>query len=192
MAVFSLEEVLSGTLLGLTSGLTDLLVLEIGGRRVLYALSRTDNTLVELDIAANGSLSVAGSVSLVGSFVAGASPGLAAVKSNGASHLALAGMAESSGQSVSLGSTGTLGAQQPITGVGTLVAPIGLDLGGAAALVSGRTGAGGIDLFTDQGGLAWSAGLDDASDRYLADVSASATYEINGTDYVATTSSTLR
>ncbi|NNE79948.1 MAG: hypothetical protein HKN18_06705 [Silicimonas sp.] len=190
MTVLTVEQLLSGSTLGLTSGLSDLLVLEIGGRKVLYALSRTENALIELDVAADGTLSMAGSSLLTGTFAVGVSPGLAAITTGGASRLAVAGLPEASGQSLSLGPTGALGTQSALTGIGTLVAPVGLDLGGVAAVVSGRAGTGGIDLFVDQGGLTWSAGLNDAADRYLADVSASTTFDIAGADYLATTSAT--
>ena len=45
-----------------------------------------------------------------------------------------------------------------------------------------------MDLFTDQAGQTWVAGLDDTVDRYLADVSDSADYVVSGTHYVATAS----
>ena len=71
MTVLTVEQLLSGSTLGLTSGLSDLLVLEIGGRKVLYALSRTENALIELDVAADGTLSMAGSSLLTGTFALG-------------------------------------------------------------------------------------------------------------------------
>ena len=90
---------------------------------------------------------------------------------------------------MSLSATGALGTQQPLP-LGVLVAPSGVDLAGTAALVSGAA-SGGLNLYTDSGsGFAWSAGLNDAADRYLADTAASVTFEQGGTDYVATVSQT--
>ena len=71
MTALTVEQTLPGSTLGLISGLSDLLVIEIGGRRVLYALSRTENRLVELEIAPDGSLTVSGSLAVTGTFSAG-------------------------------------------------------------------------------------------------------------------------
>ncbi len=191
MADLSVEQTISGTTLGLVSGFGDLLVLEVGGRRVLYALSRTEGTLVELEIAGDGSLNLAGSVQLTGNFAAGSVPLMSSLTdAGGATRLALAGLSEADGQSMSLSATGALGTQQSLAGLGTLIAPASIDLTVASGLVSGRE-SGGLALFADAGsGFSWAADLDDTTDRYLADVAASTAFEIAGVDYVATVSAT--
>ena len=178
MAGLSVEQVLSGGALGLTSGLSDLLILDIGGRRVLYALGRVDGVLHEIEVGSDGTLTPVSTVSLTGSFAAGSEPFLSAFEtSGGGTELAIAGLAESDGQKVALSGTGALGAQGSLTGLGQLIAPMGLDLA-QPGLISGRTG-GGLDLFVDGGGgFAWNAGLDDTGDRYLADVSGSVGFQI--------------
>ncbi len=188
MAVLTVDQILDASDLGLSFGLSDLLVLDIGGQRKLYALSRTENLLIELTIGSDGTLVVGGSVSVQGSFSAGSKPLLGHVPTASGVSLTLAGLPTDN--SVALSGTGTVGAQSGIPGLGELTAPASFDAGGFAALVSGRAG-GGIDLYSDTGtGFAWRAGLDDAADRYLADTSASVSFEQAGTDYIATLSAT--
>lgn len=190
MSGLVVDQVLSGADLGLSAGLSDLLILDIGGRRVVYALSRSEHKLVELTLSATGALTVDGAMNLSGTFAAGSEPLLGQVAlANGDQRLMLAGMDPGSGQSVTLSTTGALGAQSVLTGVGLPVAPISMAAGGTPTTVSGRLGAGGLDLFADTGGgFGWSAGIDDAADRYLADVSASANFALAGSDYVVTAS----
>lgn len=191
MAGLSVDQSISGTTLGLVSGLSDLMVLDIGGRRVVYALNRAESALVELDVASDGSLSLAGSVLLTGTFPAGGEAALGHVTDAGGNQfLTLAGLPEVAGQTVNLSGTGGLGSQQVFTGVGTLVAPLGVDLSGFAGMVSGRE-TGGLNLFTDTGaGFAWRAQITDTIDRFLADIASSVAFEIDGSDFVATVSAT--
>lgn len=190
MAVLTVEEILAGSTLGLTSGFSDLLRLDIGGRQVIYALSRSENLLVEIEVAADGSLAVAGSLVLTGTFPAGSEPLLGHVElASGETRLTLAGLSVADGQSVGLSPTGALGSQQSLPGVGVLTAPVSLNLGGLPALVS-EGASGGLNLYTDTGsGLAWIAGLNDTQGRYLADVAGGVAFSEAGTDYVATISS---
>ena len=186
MPVLAVEQILPDTTLGLVSGLGDLLVVEFGGRRVLYALSRAESQLLEIDIAADGTLSLAGGLSLSGSVSAGAVDGLA----YGAGGLLLAGYPEVHGQQVSLSATGVLGSQQAISGVGSLHAPVAVDVGGVPVLVSGQS-SGGLAHFTHSGGsYASGVGLEDLPDRFLADVAASVSFVAGGTQYLATASAT--
>lgn len=188
MAALSVAEVLPGATLGLTSGLNDLLVLDIGGRQVLYALGRVDGILHEIEIGTDGSLTPVSSLPLSGEFLVGSEPLLGAFETaGGVRHLALAGVAEANGQSVILSSTGAIGAQVPLSGLGSLIAPLGL----ASSTIAGGRAGGGLDLFTDAGsGFAWVSGLDDRADRYLADVSSSVSFQ-TGTFEVIVTSSAL-
>ena len=62
MPTLVVDQVLSGASLGLSFGLADLLVVDFGGQRILYGLSRTENKLVRIDIAANGDLSFSGHI----------------------------------------------------------------------------------------------------------------------------------
>ena len=188
MAVLSVAQVLPGATLGLTSGLNDLLVLEVGGRRVLHTLGRVDGVLHEIEVASDGSLTSVASLSLTGSFLVGSEPLLGTFETAGGSHqLTIAGLSEADGQSVMLSGTGAIGAQTPLPGLGPFTAPLNLDLP-SPTIANGRSG-GGLDLFTDSGiGLAWSSGLDDQADRYLADVSGSVSFQTGTFNFVATTS----
>ena len=86
MAVLLVEQDLSLDAAGLTSGLVDLAVFEIGGRSVLYALSRSENLLIELERASDGALSIANALALTGTFAAGSDPSVDhVVLGNGAS-----------------------------------------------------------------------------------------------------------
>ena len=176
MSSLAVDQVLSGTSLGLVSGFGDLLVLEIGGRRVVYALSRSENQLVELSMAANGILSLAGTMAVSGIFGPGSEPVLGVLPMpGGGQRLTFAGIEPTDGQSVTLTSNGSLGTQASLAGAGVLVAPVGATLGSTPALVTGRAGAGGLDLLANSGsGFVWQAGLDDTTDRYLADDEGSA------------------
>ncbi|NNE88969.1 MAG: hypothetical protein HKN27_12910 [Silicimonas sp.] len=189
MAVLLVEQELSLDPAGLTSGLADLLVVDIAGRTVLYALSRSENVLFELDLSSDGTLSIANSLALTGTFTAGSDPILAYVtQANGSTRLTLAGVAEADGQSVTLGADGSIGTQSMLAGLGTLAAPTVLSVGGATAMVSGATG-GGLNLFTDtSSGFGWTAALGDNSDRYLGDVSALVTFTLGAQTYVGTAS----
>lgn len=189
MPTLTINQTLTGQDLGLTSGLSDILVLNIGGRRVLYALSRSEGQLLEVEVATNGSLSVVNTLALNGSFEAGSTPLLAPfVASSGNTGLMISGLGEASGQSVSLGVNGALGSQSSLVGIGTLDAPLSVGFGGVNALISGQA-TGGLVLVSDSGsGYAPVATLDDDSTRYIADVSGSVTFGIGSTTYVATTS----
>ncbi len=191
MPQLTVNQVLSGTDLGLTWGLTDLLVLEIGGRTVLYALGRTDGALAEVTIGADGTLTPVGTLSLSGGFSVGSIPALGSYTDAGGTSLTLAGMDPAAGSFVDLDADGTLLSQVTEAGVGELAAPVGYSLAAGAALVSGRSSTGGLDLYLDAGGgLSWSAGLNDTATTYLADVSASASFRIGAADYLITASRT--
>lgn len=189
MAVLLVEQELSLSPAGLTSGLTDLHVATIGGRRVLYALSRSENTLIEVEMTSDGTLSIVNSLSLNGSFLSGSDPILQVITlANDSAVLALAGTSENDGQSVALGQTGALGVQTALTGLGVLIAPQSFDLGGTRMMISGTQG-GGLDLFADSGsGFGWTAALGDTSDRNLGDVSALVTFTLGAQTFVGTAS----
>ncbi len=191
MAALTVDQILSGTDLGLTSGIDDLFVLEIGGRRVLFALNRAENSLIELDISLNGSLSVASTLLLSGTFSAGSDPLLTTVSYvGGGVSLALSGLQPTDGQEVTLTASGALGTQQNLAGVSILEAPVSLDIGGIPVLLSGAAG-GGLSHFADGGsGFAATLTINDTADRYLADVAASATFVSNAQTYVVTISDT--
>ncbi|NNL36190.1 MAG: hypothetical protein HKP35_10250 [Silicimonas sp.] len=190
MPTLVVDQVLTGTELGLSLGLSDLLVLNIGGRTVLYALSRTEGALVEVEIVSDGSLVAVGSLALNGGFAVGSDPAIAEFSAaSGLTYLAIAGLPASAGQTVSLAADGALGVQAPLAAAGTLVAPASLSMNGTEALLTGQPGSGGLDLLTDSGsGLAFTAALMDASDRYLADIAASVSFEHSGTFYLASAS----
>lgn len=190
MAALTVAQILSGRSLGLVSGLDDLLVTDIGGRRVIYGLNRAENRLIELSVGPGGALSLEGSLVFAGTIAAGADAqlGLASFAS-GAEFLTVSGLAAVDGQMVSLSGTGALGTQQTLSGTGALAHPTGLQASGAPVLVSGGA-TGGLVHYADIGfGFVEGAGLVDTSDRYLADVSASVGFVSAGTTYIATASS---
>lgn len=189
MATLLVEQELSLDPVGPISGLVDLLIVEFGARSVLYALSRSDNRLVELEIANDGTLSIVNSLALTGTFASGSDPGLSHIAlANGVSALALAGLPETNGQMVSLSNDGTLGEQSGLAGVGTMASPATIALSGVSLMISGANDVG-LNLFTDTGaGFGWTAALTDTSDRYLGDVSALVTFTIGQQTFVGTAS----
>ena len=187
MAALTVEDILTGAALGVTSGLVDLFVLETGGRCVLYALSRGEACVLELEISANGALSFDDSLQLQGTFAAGSNPSLGLLP-GATNHLTLGGLSPSAGQGVSLSGTGELGGQVTLNPFGTLRAPQAVDAGGVPVLVTGGF-SGGLLHYADAGsGYALTSSLSDTADRYLADVTASASFSVAGTQYVATVS----
>lgn len=190
MAALTVDQIMPDTVLGLGSGLEDLLIAEVGGRRVLYALSRAESRLLEIEVALDGSLSLAGDLTLSGSVSAGAYTGLIQGTVSGTEVLLLAGFPEGNGQQVTLSGTGVLGSQQAIGGVGLLGSPAVFEFGGSSVLVSGQSG-GGLAHFADAGsGYAAGVGLADTPDRYLADIAVSVSFMDDGISYVATASAT--
>ena len=189
MAVLLVEQDLSLDAAGLTSGLVDLAVLEIGDRSVLYALSRSENLLIDLERASDGALSIANALALTGTFAAGSDPSVDhVVLGNGASVLTLAGLSEADGQAVTLSADGTLGTQIALSGVGTLAAAQSLDLSGTEGMISGGA-EGGLNLFTGAGaGFGWTASLPDTADSYLGDVTDLLTFTIGAQTFVGTVS----
>ncbi len=188
MTEMSVNQVLTGPQLGLAWGPSDLLIVEIGGRTVLYALSRTDSALAEVTINADGSLTAVDVLSLNGAFAAGSEPLLGTYVHGANIHLTLSGLDPSAGAFVALGSDGSLVGQTVQSGVAQMAAPQTLEINGDPSLVSGRA-SGGIELFREGGsGLIWAATLDDSSTTYLGDVSASAHVQISGADYYVSAS----
>ena len=114
------NQMVSAGMLGLDWGVSDLLFAEIGGRRLVYVLSRTDQSLVELEMTPDGTVSVVRDLALQGPFEVGSLPKLELYDGV----LSLAGLSNSSGQFVSLTSDGGLGSQYSEANVGELVAPL--------------------------------------------------------------------
>ena len=67
MPTLTLEQVMSGSDIYLDWGLSDLLMVQLSGRKVLYGLSRIDGTLVELTVDQFGAVTFEDSISLNGS-----------------------------------------------------------------------------------------------------------------------------
>ena len=190
MPALTVDQIMSDIVLGLASGLDDLLVLEFNGRRVLYGVSRAESRLVEIEVASDGQLSLSGSLNLSGSVLVGTSAGIEHGVLPGADALFLSGFSEADGQQVSLSATGTLGAQQSVSGVGLLSSPATLEVSGTPVLMASQTGGGLAHFAYTGGGYATGIGLEDASDRYLGDIAAIAPFVVAGTSYVATASAT--
>ncbi len=175
------NQTISAGELGLDWGISDLLFAEISGRRIVYVLSRSDQTLVELEIAPDGTVSVVQDLELQGSFEVGSSPELELYDGM----LSLAGLSNSSGQFVSLSTDGALGSQYSEPGVGELVAP--LSIGGF--LVSADESGNGLVVYegTDSG-LAWVASVVDDEDTFLGGVWDTAAITTSGANYLAAVS----
>lgn len=190
MPTLLVDQVVNAGDLGLTSGLADLFVLDTGSGPTLYALSRAESALVELSLAADGTISIGSSLGLQGTFETGSTPEIGAMfDASGSVFLTLAGMPSVDGQLVSLATDGSLQGQVQFSGTSSaLDAPVWSGLGPVQALVTGRSG-GGLELFTDVGtGFSSTAVLNDAADAHLADVSGSIDFAIGGQTYLVTTS----
>ena len=183
MPVLVVDQVLTGADLGLDWGPSDLLYADIGGRTVLYVLSRTDGALSEATVSASGLLTPVQSIAVSGSFVVGSDPALGLIGSS----IALAGMSENSGQFVLIDEDGSLGAQTSQPNLGTMVAPVSF----ANVLISGRIDMGGLDTFVvDEVGYTWVSGLDDDATVFLADVIGTAKITMPDGDFIAAVSAT--
>ncbi len=188
MAVLTVDTVLSGPALGLTSGLDDLFVYDTGGRMVLYGFNRGQSRVVELTIDANGDLTHAATLQLAGSVAVGNSVQLGVMALGGRNALTLAGIVPSAGQAVTVSPTGGLGAQTILPDLLTLRVPQSVTIGPADVIVTGGFD-GGLLHYADTGhGYHLTTSLADDATRYLADLSASVTYALAGEIYVATAS----
>ncbi|MBT8414324.1 MAG: hypothetical protein KJO30_08345 [Boseongicola sp.] len=175
------SQIVESETLGLDWGVSDLLFAEIGERRILYAISRTDETLVELEMSSDGTLLVSRSLAIDGPFEVGSAPALELY--DGA--LAIAGLPSSIGQFVSLSADGALGSQYSEAGVGTLVAPLsaGDILVTADANGDGLTAYGGPST-----AMVWVSSLVDNDGVFLGGVSDATSVRIDGADYLAAVS----
>ena len=181
MTQLSVDQVISSAVLGLDWGLSDLLYAEIGGRRVVYALSRTDEKLVEIEMAADGTLSVIGELGLNGPFEVGSTPALELFDGM----ISIAGLSGSVGQFITLDASGGLGTQISNPNVGELSAPEAVGL----ALVSANATGDGLVSYRDiAGSLTLADSLIDDASTYLRNVSDTAAITVTGTDYLAAVS----
>ena len=147
--------------------------------------------MAEVTIGADGTLTPVGTLELSGGFSVGSVPALGSYTDAGGTSLTLAGMDPLAGGFVSLDADGTLVSQIAEAGVGETAAPVGISLTAGPAMVSGRSSTGGLDLYLNSGGgLSWRAGLNDTASTYLADVSASASFQIGAINYLITASRT--
>ena len=178
MTQLLVDQVIAGSALGLSWGLSDILYAEIGGRRVVYVLSQTDEKLVELEIANDGTLTVVDELALNGPFQVGSAPSLELFDGK----LVVAGLTSSQGQFVSLDANGHLGVQFSDADVGEISGGITTN----GVLVSGAVDGDGLVSFRDLGGdLSWAASLVDDASTYLENVTGSAATTIGGTSYIA-------
>ncbi|MEO1537617.1 MAG: hypothetical protein AAFR73_07775 [Pseudomonadota bacterium] len=191
MAVLTVSQILTGEDLGVSSGTGDVLVAEVGGEDVLYVLNQAENTLIEVEVAPDGTLSVVDSIVFEGTIPAGTEPHLdQGSTASGDEFLSVSGLTEADGQTISLSSTGDLGEQESLTGTGALEQSISVEVDGVPVVVDADS-SGGLDHYSDPGsGYTEGTGLSDTADRYLADVAAIVSFEHEGTTYVATVSST--
>ena len=163
------SQIIESEALGLDWGLSDLLFAEIGGRRTFYAISRTDETLVELEMSSDGTVLVSGSLAIDGPFEVGSTPALELY--DGA--LAVAGLPSSVGQFVSLAGDGALGSQYSEAGVDTLAAPLSV----GDILVSADANGDGLTAYGGpSSGMVWASNLVDNDGVFLGDACACRTY----------------
>lgn len=188
MTEMTVAQFLSGSTLGLSTGLNDLLRLQIGDRSMLYGLSPAERRLVAIRADDDGAMQLIDTLELHGAFSSGDSPSLGHMSdADGQVWLTLSGLSQSDGQVVSLTSDGALGLQQSLP-VGQLHAPVAINIGGTPGLLSGRQD-GGLNFFVDTGtGLGWQDWLSDTDNRNLADVAAGVSFQQNDTTYAATLS----
>lgn len=184
MIDLSLAQVLDTGDLGLALGPADILLAEVGGRQVLYALARGEARVLEIELDATG-LVVEGQIDLTGTWAAGQAPALSMTEVG----LVVGGLTGGAGPLVTLGSTGALLLQ---TGLGTLAAPVAaVSTPGVGALIlaSGRPGASGLDLFRDAGaGAVWSGAVEDDATTYLDRVIATRAFDLGGSTWLAAVS----
>ena len=164
--------------LGLDWGLSDLLFAEIGGRKILYAVSRTEGTLIELEMSSDGTVLVSRSLAIDGPFEVGSAPVLEF--HDGA--LAIAGLSSATGQFVSLAADGALGSQYGAANLGELVAPLSV----GDFLISADANGDGLVVYDGSGAaMSWVSGLVDTDGIFLGDVSDTTATRIAGSDYIA-------
>ena len=191
MPVLSVAEILPGATLGLFSGIDDILVLDFNGTRVLYALNRAENRVLEVSLSATGQMTFADSLQFAGTVAAGTEPRLTeGMTASGDVFLTVSGLSAQDGQTVTLSPTGALGTQAPLTGVGMLDQAVPLAVGASSVLVSADGGGGLLSFWDDGQGYSAGPALADTADRYLADISGTVQFLAGGVPYVATVSAT--
>ncbi|MBT8458203.1 MAG: hypothetical protein KJN60_00865, partial [Boseongicola sp.] len=177
MSQLVVDQIVSGEVLGLDWGLSDLLYVEVGGRRLIYGLSRTDEKLVAVEMASNGTVSVVDEMALNGPFEVGSKPALGLIDE----HLIIAGLPSSAGQFVSLGLDGSFGSQVANADLSSVSAPSVT----GSTLVSGSTDGDGLVSYRNgDGSLEWVAALEDDFSTYLDHVTGTVATKVAGVEYV--------
>ena len=163
MTDMTLSGVLDATELGFSFGPADMVSTVIGGRVLVYALSRIDNRITTLELTASG-WTVLGTVDLVGTWQAGVTPHLSVTDLG----LMVGGLAGD--PLLPLDATG-LPTQQ--TSAGSLAGPrLATDIG-PGLIVSARADGTGLDLFsTGPGGPVWTDAITDTAETNLTGPSA--------------------
>lgn len=181
MTTLTMNQVLSGADLGLDWGLTDLLLVELSGRKILYGLSRVDGTLIELTVQPSGDITFEDSLSLNGSFQVGIDPSLYWFDGD----ILVSGRAASDGQIVETNTSGNLSVLANDDVLGTMLSAaevgeylIAVDQSGDQINVYQRSGQ----------SFAWIDGLADSASIHLQNVADIEAFSIGATQYAAVAS----
>lgn len=182
MTTLTLDQVLSGADLGLDWGLSDLLLVELSERTVLYGLSRIDGALIELTVHPSGSTAFDDSLSLSGTFQVGIDPSMAWFEGD----ILISGRTAEDNQIVETNVDGNLSVLASDGALGTLSSAAEA---GAYVIAAGQS-SDEINVFQKSGqSFVWIDGLADNASTYLQDVADIETFSIGATQYAAVTSS---
>ena len=181
MTTLTLDQVLSGADLGLDWGLSDLLLVELSERTVLYGLSRIDGALIELTVHPSGSTAFDDSLSLSGTFQVGIDPSMAWFEGD----ILISGRTAEDNQIVETNVDGNLSVLASDGALGTLSSAAEA---GAYVIAAGQS-SDEINVFQKSGqSFVWIDGLADNASTYLQDVADIETFSIGATQYAAVTS----
>ena len=181
MTTLTLHQVLSGAELGLDWGLSDLLLVELSERTVLYGLSRIDGALIELTVHPPGNLAFDDSLSLSGTFQVGIDPSIAWFEGD----ILISGREAEDNQIVETNTAGSLSALASDSALGTLSSAAEA---GAYVIAAGQS-SDEINVFQKSGqSFVWIDGLADNASTYLQDVADIETFSIGLNHYAAVAS----
>ena len=182
MPTLTLEQVMSGSDIYLDWGLSDLLMVELSGRKVLYGLSRIDGTLVELTVDQFGAVTFEDSISLNGSFQVGMVPSLAWIDGR----ILLSAKSAEDQHLVEISATGNLSSLSGDDTVGTVLAAS--SEGGYVVAISQSGNE--VNSFSYDGqGYDLMGTILDSSEAYLAGLSDIHAFSVGTTPFAAVTSS---
>ena len=186
MPELELAQDLSGSDLGFDFALSDMMVAEVGGRTLIYAISRSGQAVLTLEFG-GGEITLVDLIEVPGFPRAGVENRLAL---SGDDLLLMSGFFAGAGQGLSLDATHVPETQIGLDGAGVLVAPSTVTVDGRDFVFSGQAGGGSVRLLERTGADSFvqTAFLNDTETTYLADVSASAIVQTAEAVYVVAAS----